>query len=164
MNRSALVIGYGNALRSDDGVGWHAAELMSADPRLERVQVLQRHQLTPELALDVSVAAVVVLVDASSTAPAATVTVTRVDPADGGGSPWSHMLVPATLVALADELYGRAPDVYVVSIGVASFDVGDSLSPEVAGAMPLIVDTVVELLGAQALSSVADSLSELHDA
>ncbi len=54
MTRKALIIGYGNVLRSDDGIGWHVAERLAADARFDDVTILQRHQLTPELALDVS--------------------------------------------------------------------------------------------------------------
>src|SRR5919198_4121190 len=70
--RRVLVVGYGSSLRGDDGLGWHAAALLAADPRLAGAEVLARHQLTPELAEDVSRAALVVLVDAR---------------ADGGGAP-----------------------------------------------------------------------------
>jgi hydrogenase maturation protease len=59
-----LVVGYGNSLRGDDGVGWHAAGRLAADPRLAGARVLARHQLTPELAVDVAQASLVVLVDA----------------------------------------------------------------------------------------------------
>ena len=61
-----LVVGYGNPLRSDDGIGWHAARLLATDPRLDRARVLTRHQLAPELAEDVSRASLVVLVDAAA--------------------------------------------------------------------------------------------------
>ena len=57
MNRGVLVIGYGNVLRSDDGVGWHVTERLASDARFASVTVLQRHQLTPELALDLELQA-----------------------------------------------------------------------------------------------------------
>ena len=67
MNQAGvLVVGYGNPLRSDDGVGWRAAQLLATDPRLAGARVLARHQLVPELALDVSRAPLVVLVDAAA--------------------------------------------------------------------------------------------------
>ncbi|MEP7055497.1 MAG: hydrogenase maturation protease [Actinomycetota bacterium] len=87
MTAGPLVVGYGNPLRSDDGLGWHAAETLGSDPRLDGVLVLQRHQLTPELALDISAATVVVLVDATSAAPAGTVTVNKVDHCAGAQRP-----------------------------------------------------------------------------
>ena len=45
-----LVVGYGNSLRGDDGIGWHAARLLTDDPRLTGARVLTHHQLAPELA------------------------------------------------------------------------------------------------------------------
>ena len=50
MSGSVLVIGYGNALRSDDGVGPAVASALSSDVRAFGLTVLQRHQLTPDLA------------------------------------------------------------------------------------------------------------------
>jgi hydrogenase maturation protease len=142
------VVGYGNALRTDDGLGWHAADRLANDPRLAGVDVLQRHQLTPELALDISAAALVVLVDASHGLPPGTFTVTQVERASDAATTWSHHLSPPSLVALAHELYGRAADVFLVSCGVESFEMGDRLSPAVEAALPQVVDAVVELIAA----------------
>ena len=150
MTDGVLIVGYGNALRTDDGVGWHAAERLADDPRLDGSEVLRRHQLTPDLALDISRAALVVLVDASHGPPAGTFTVARVDRADSTATTWSHHLGPPSLVALAHELYGRAPDVYLVSVGVASFEMGDRLSPVVEAALPRVIDAVVQLVASRA--------------
>ena len=152
MTPGVLVVGYGNALRTDDGLGWHVAERLADDPRLAGATVLRRHQLTPELALDISEATLLVLVDASHGPPAGTISVERLEP--GGdtatsGTTWSHHLTPATLIALARELYGRAPDVFVVGCGVASVEMGDELSPEVRDALPRVVDAVAELVASQ---------------
>lgn len=146
MTGGVLVVGYGNALRTDDGLGWHVAERLASDPRFERVEVLQRHQLTPELAFDFAEASAVVLVDASTAVPAGTFTVTRVEPADAAATAWSHHVDPPALIALALDLYGRAPEVFVVSCGAASFDAGDRLSPVVAAALPALVDAVAALV------------------
>jgi len=62
--RGILVIGYGNTLRRDDGVGVRAAEMMAADSRFADVEVLTAYQLTPELSLDIATASLVVFVDA----------------------------------------------------------------------------------------------------
>jgi hydrogenase maturation protease len=150
MTGGVLVVGYGNVLRTDDGLGWHAAERLADDPRFDGV-VLGRHQLTPELALDLSAAAFVVLVDASHGPPAGTFTIARVEPAtDAGTTTWSHHLSPPGLVALAHELYGEAPDVFLVSCGVESLELGERLSPVVEAALPQVVDAVVELVASRA--------------
>jgi hydrogenase maturation protease len=157
MTSGVLVVGYGNALRTDDGLGWHAADLLADDPRLAGATVLQRHQLMPELALDISAAALVVLVDASHALPAGTLTVTRVERAGDAGTTWSHHLSPPSLVALAHELYGRAPAVFLVSAGVESLELGDRLSPVVEAELPRVVDTVADLIASEPADSTAES-------
>ena len=107
-----LVIGYGSSLRGDDGVGPRVAELVAADPRFAGAVVATRHQLTPELALDMSAAELVVLVDATTEVAAGVVAVRRVEPAER--YEWSVAPRPTTstrvvLIALARELYGASP-------------------------------------------------------
>ena len=146
VNLSSLVVGYGNPLRGDDGIGWVIAERLADDPRMAGVEVVACHQLTPELALDVSRVDLVVLVDARSGPPAGTVAVERVDAAGANGTTWSHHISPASLVALARELYGRAAKVRVVSVEAGSLDVGENLSPLVQAAADRAVDAIAELV------------------
>lgn len=160
MTGAVLVVGYGNALRSDDGVGWYAAERLADDPRLAAATVFQRHQLTPELALDFSEASLVVLVDASTGLAAGTFTVQPLDRDGDAGTTWSHHVSAASLVALADELYGHAPEVFVVSCGVASFEVGEGLSAAVEAALPAIVDAVAQLIASKAPEPTTDPVAE----
>ena len=168
MTDGVLVIGWGNVLRRDDGLGWHAAERLARDPRLAPATVLQRHQLTPELALDISRASFVVFVDASR-GPAATLAVDRVTPAAVAAIPWSHHVDPAILLALARDLYGRAPDAVAVSVGVASVAMGRRLSHVLQRMLPEVVDTVVRLVaehdrtgaGAGAAAGVPDGAAAL---
>ncbi len=48
--RRPLVIAYGNRLRGDDAVGWVVADALRDDVRMESVDVVAVHQLTPDLA------------------------------------------------------------------------------------------------------------------
>ena len=66
-----LVVGYGNPLRCDDAIGWRAALALADDPRLAGVDVLARHQLTPELAVDVAAALLGLSADLYGAAPPA---------------------------------------------------------------------------------------------
>jgi len=166
-----LVIGYGNALRTDDGVGWHAARLLAGDPRLADVVVVAEHQLTPELAFDLSLASLVILLDATTETPAGTVTVRSIaEPgaAAGGGAgsgagpgagsrgpgeavgippgASSHHVDPELLLALARQLYGRAPEAVVVSVGVSEMGLGEGLTPAVEAALPAVADIVARLV------------------
>jgi hydrogenase maturation protease len=48
-----LIIGYGNPLREDDGVGWQVADQLLKNSE-GSIKVLTAHQLTPELAEPIS--------------------------------------------------------------------------------------------------------------
>jgi len=167
--RRPLIIGYGNSLRSDDGIGWHVANALRDDPRTAGIDVIASHQLTPELAEDLHRASLVVLVDArvdgsppplpghcevsrvsapakaAAGAPAEPGTGARTEPGAGGAS--THHCTPRYLATLAEQLYGRVAPLKLVGVGVASIDDGDQLTPAVAAAVPSIVDLVLDLIG-----------------
>jgi hydrogenase maturation protease len=142
-----LVVGYGNALRTDDGIGPAVAARLAEDSRLAGVDVRSAHQLTPELALDASGASLLVLVDAAADVPPGEVVVRRLGTEAGAGEVMTHHLDPAALVGLARELWGTAPEVVLVSVGAASFEVGDELTAEVRDAIPRAVEAVVTAVG-----------------
>ena len=143
-----LIVGYGNKLRGDDALGWHAVERLADDSRVAEAEVVWRHQLTPELAFDFGRADLVILIDADATLEAGAVSALRVTPAPGseGGPLMSHHIDPESLMVLARELYGAEPVVWIVSMGPASMDVGEGLSPEVERAMPELANVVARLV------------------
>jgi hydrogenase maturation protease len=145
---AALVVGYGNTLRSDDGVGPAVAERLAGDARLEGVVVRVEHQLTPELTLDASRSSLVVLVDAEVGPPPGEIAIQNVVAAASGegGPPMTHHLDPAGLAGLALELWGTAPPIVVVSVGAASVEVGEHLTAVVEAAIPRAVETVISIV------------------
>ncbi len=143
---TVLVVGYGNPLRSDDGVGPAVAARLAADPRLSGVLVRAEHQLTPELAFDASTASLLVLVDAGVDEAPGAVSVRALELDRDPGTAWTHHLDPSGLVGLARELWGVAPSVMLVSVGPASLEVGEALSDTVAAAVPRAVDAVVAIV------------------
>jgi len=76
----ALIIGYGNTLRGDDGFGWRAAEQLAASHSIGDVEVQTQHQLTPELAQTMSEADTVVFLDAAADGPPGQVRYRRIEP------------------------------------------------------------------------------------
>lgn len=136
-----LVVGYGNPLRGDDGLGWHAAAALAADPRLADTDVVIRHQLTPELAEDIAAARLAVLIDACVGDPPGRVSVRAVAPAPGPS--WSHHLRPDDVVGLAQALFGAVPQVFLVTVTGASFGYSRQLSPSVSDRLPRVL-TIVE--------------------
>lgn len=160
MKRPVLVIGYGNTLRSDDGVGPAAAAALSCDTRAFGLTVLRRHQLTPELAADVATAGRLILIDAEvpdadwsaaddggGHGEAARITVRAIEPAARDGAASSHHLDPQTLLGLAAELYGSTPRTYLLSVRGTTFEAGEELTDSVRAAVPLVVEAALELAG-----------------
>ncbi len=144
-----MVVGYGNSLRSDDGVGPAVAARLAGDPRMAGVIIRCEHQLTPELAADASQASLLVLVDAGTEQAPGEVSVRRLEPVvEEGGTAWTHHLDPSALVGLARELWGSAPPVVLVSIGPASLEVGEGLSEIVAPAVTRAADLVATVVEA----------------
>ena len=141
-----LIIGYGNQLRGDDGLGPGAAALLADDPRLHGAQVLALHQLTPELAADFAEAKLVILVDVNVVDEAGAVSVRRLDGTPSSRQGSSHHASPADLAALAHELWGASPAVFVVSVGAASLEMGEGLSGPVRKSLPAVVEAVVSII------------------
>ena len=142
----ALVVGYGNALRGDDAVGHHVAEMLVTEQRLPGASILTRHQLTPELAKEMAAARLVVLIDArhSGGRPGGV----RVQRVVRSGRPiGSHSIDVSALVDLVELVYGDAPPVVLVTVTAERFDFGADLSSPVASALPSVVDVVVAVVG-----------------
>ena len=146
MIEAALVIGYGDRLRSDDGAGPRVAERLAAT---DRVAVRIRAQLVPELADDMRGRDVVVFVDATATLEPGAVAVRRLAAVVEPGAPaLTHHTSPEGLLLLAERLYDARPCAFLVAIGAASFALGEDLSPSVAAALPEAAALVRRLVAA----------------
>ncbi len=144
-----LVIGYGNTLCGDDGLGPYAVEQLQDAESLPGAEYLTRHQLAPELAEDISRADAVIFVDAS----------------DGGGIPgeitcqeiilpdvsspvapgaFTHHVNVTILLENARLLYRARPTAWLYTVAGENFGLGDAFSPAVAEAIPLLLAQLQE--------------------
>ena len=121
-----LVVGYGNTLRRDDGVGPKVADALE-DLALPGVRTLACPLLTPELAEPISRASTVIFVDAAVDAPLE-VQRRKLEPA-ASSQVMAHAATPVTLLALARDVYGHAPEAWLLTIPVTDLGVGEKLSP-----------------------------------
>jgi hydrogenase maturation protease len=144
-----LVVGYGNTLRGDDAFGPVVADRLRQIVDSDRVHVLSRHQLTPELAEDIAVCDRVIFIDASRASPAGELVCRPLDAGESGAAALVHTVGPDQLLALARLVYGRAPPATLVTVGGQSFELGDRLlSPPVATAVELAVECLRERIDA----------------
>jgi hydrogenase maturation protease len=142
----ALVIGYGNTLRGDDGIGPAAARAFECQGAAGGAEVIACHQLTPELAERLAAVDVAVFVDASADVPAGRVVTSDVEEGQPSWSAMAHHLDPATLLLMSRRLYGRSPKAYLVAVGAGSMTLGEGLSEPVAAALSRAVDAMRRLV------------------
>jgi hydrogenase maturation protease len=146
MTARPLVIAYGNRLRGDDAVGWVVADSLANDIRMQGVDVVALHQLSPELADDVARASRVVFVDARidpATAPGA-VGVAQLKP-DSAASSMTHHVDAGTVLALAKGLYGQTTPAYAVTVTIESAEAGAPLGLAVNASVSALVEAVAAL-------------------
>lgn len=138
--KQPLIIGYGNPLREDDGIGWRAAELVEGDLKPSEADVIRCHQLTPELADEIGRASVVVFLDAAVDEEPGGISVRRV--VAGPSTAWSHHLAPSQLLGLVD----RPPPAYWITCGVASVEWREGLTEEGAARAKRLAATALSFL------------------
>ena len=141
-----LIVGYGNPLRGDDGMGWHAAEMLRQSVDDPEVEIITVHQLTPELMGPVSEAGSVIFLDAAASGEPGAVTQRRIDTGATPAGDFTHHVTPETLLEGARILYGRRPPATLLSVAGADFEPGDQLSEPVRGALPEVVRLALQLL------------------
>lgn len=133
-----LIVGIGNPLRSDDGVGLLVAqELLRELPAHGDIQVIATQQLTPEIAEFASRAERVIFVDAACGGEPGSIAYRKILPGESPGD-YSHELSPVVILKLAERLYGRCPPAHLITVAGANFETGDTLSAAVRAAIPAL--------------------------
>ena len=137
-----LVIGYGNTLRGDDGVGPRVAEAIEK-LKLSGVRTLVCQQLSPEYADPVSRAHTVVFVDAAVDAPRE-VQLRKLEPGESSQL-MAHAADPRTMLALARDVFCHAPQAWWLTIPAVKLDFSETLTPEAQRGFEAAVKKIQEL-------------------
>jgi hydrogenase maturation protease len=111
--RRALLIGYGNPARGDDGLGPAFAELL-AEQSLKGLTIQTDYQLSADHAYDMAAYDVVIFADALFTGEAAFQFYEVVDPKPE--TLGSHAVSPAAALALCTLLFQAEPRTFVLGI------------------------------------------------
>lgn len=145
MKADTLVIGYGNADRQDDGVGWHILKYLAErlgttvpdDPgaaievESETVDLMFILQIYPELAEEISHYARVCFVDAHTADIPEEVSWIDLSP-EYEKSPLTHHMSPRTVLSISKTIYDRAPEAILVSVRGFHFEFERELSSKTA--------------------------------
>src|SRR5262245_54967619 len=111
--RRVVIIGYGNTLRGDDGIGPWVARAIT-DCNWPNTLVLAVQQLTPELVEYLVPDHLVFFIDATLDDVAQGVEINRIGPIDSNLR--THQSGPHGLLALAKTLYAQAPVAWLVRV------------------------------------------------
>lgn len=141
-----VIIGYGNTLRGDDGLGWLAAEHLAGTIHPCQAWVITCHQLTVELAEALSKATLAILIDARVGAQPGIIACEEIRPLPDAAPSLHHHMAPESLLACAEAIYGRAPRTVLITVTGESFAFGEGLSPAVQAALPSVIKHVKSLL------------------
>lgn len=158
--QNILIIGYGNTLRSDDGVGYRIAELCEdfySKSQLSEysIKCLAIHQLTPELAELIAQSNLVIFIDAYSVndqekdLKVNNITLTM-EALGNVTIPTSalglHNNDPISLLNLSQYLYANSPTAWSILVPAINFDFGEVFSPLTEGAIAPALGYIQELI------------------
>lgn len=145
MNNAApsgiLVIGYGNTLRGDDGVGPRVAEAV-ATLGLPGVRTLVVPLLTPEIADPIARAAKVIFVDACVDAPQG-VQWRKLEPNESSQI-MAHAADPRTMLAISRDVFGHVPEAWWLTIPAVEMGFSESLTPAAQQGLAEAVEKIRE--------------------
>lgn len=122
-----LAIGYGNDLRSDDGIGVKIAQIIARWNRAG-VRSLAVHQLTPELAAEIAKSQLVIFIDAYRASQEQNLQICPVEPQNSDTFN-SHSSDPQGLLTLTRIVFGRCPPAWLIAVPGVNFELGEDLSP-----------------------------------
>lgn len=141
-----LIIGFGNPLRGDDGIGWHIAHYLTEQNISDNVEILTAHQLVPEHAEPISRAEVVILVDAAIRGIPGVIECTQLQPAELSPTAFSHHLSPEMLLSASFHVYGESPAGFLCTVTGQTFEFSTELSIPVQNAFPALVSAVESII------------------
>jgi len=143
---SILVIGLGNPLRGDDGIGWYAVDRISELTEAGDIEFLKCRELMPEISERVSKVKRVLFLDAAVGTERGKVTEKQVYSSEEYPPLATHHLDPAGLLAFSKALYGSAPRAVVMTVSGESFEYHNGLSEGAQGDARLLVNRACEIL------------------
>jgi hydrogenase maturation protease len=153
--KHVLIIGIGNPMRGDDGVGPAVAERLEQVLASEPVRVMACQQLLPEMADELSRVELAVFIDASCELLPGQIQCLPVEAILDVPQASTHNFDPPGLLRLSKQIYGRSPRAMVVAIGAESFEFEEKLSPTVMKVFDAVVERVRQMAIAQSVGKDA---------
>ncbi len=141
-----IVLGLGNTLHSDDGVGPQALEKLRSDPRVPAdVSLIEGGTLGLELLTYIWDCSYLLVLDAVDVGqpPGTLVRMSSQELQTLPGKGSVHQLGVADLLVALRVLASRTPEVVLLGVQPASTEWGTELSPAVAAVLPALADAAI---------------------
>jgi hydrogenase maturation protease len=166
-----VVLGLGNILHSDDGIGPQAIERLRRDARVPKdVTLIEGGTLGLELLTYIWDCSYLLVLDAVDVgqSPGAVLRMSGQELRTLPGKGSVHQLGVADLLVALRVLASRTPEVVLLGVQPASTDWGTELSPAVAAVLPVLVDAAIAELGGRPrtqaeVNSLESSYSQCRD-
>lgn len=143
---TCIVLGLGNTLHSDDGVGPQAIEKLRSDPRVPGdVSLIEGGTLGLELLTYIWDCSYLLVLDAVDVGqpPGTLVRMSSQELQSLPGKSSVHQLGVADLMVALRVLAKRTPEVVLLGVQPASTEWGTELSPAVAAVLPVLADAAI---------------------
>jgi hydrogenase maturation protease len=140
-----LIVGVGNILRSDDGIGAFVIQKIS-ELKLPAVELQVTHQLHLESIEKFLDYEKIIVVDAACIGADydfQKIELTSTDPTLSS----SHHLSLQLLLALSKKLYNHDTDLFLCSIKGINFEIGETISPQVHSCVPYVLGLISREVG-----------------
>lgn len=141
-----LVVCFGSPLRNDDGAALHVAQRLSEVKLDKDVKIITLHQVTPELAADISQYDLLIFLDSSNLVQETTSSEMDCDGSNEESGSLSHSQSLKNILTLSKKLYGRLPRTILVQIPGSNYGIGTDLSDHTRSQVDKAVRDVLKYL------------------
>jgi hydrogenase maturation protease len=137
-----LLIGIGNEMRRDDGVGVRLVERLHERHVHANCSYVTVHQLLPEMVTLLRGVDLAVFVDAAVDVLPGDMDCQKVQAQHEKRSRLVHVLSVASLLSLCHQYYGVSPRSLLVRVGGYDFGFGETLSQQLESRLPILVQQI----------------------
>jgi hydrogenase maturation protease len=148
-----IVVGLGNPLRGDDGMGWYAVDRLAEIFHEKEIEFVKCRELMPEFSEKISKAKYVLFIDASvksegitQKGKGETIGEMKIVASENHSSVETHQLDPGGLLAFSSALYGKTPEGIMLTVKGESFEYVEKLSKKVQQSVLSLITRAREIL------------------
>lgn len=144
-----LIIGYGNPLREDDGIGWHLAGWLAETLLDSTIQIIQSHQLFPEYADNLSNTQKALFIDCKHGSSVGQIAFREINTSaiQSEKATFHHMSIEGIL-NMTQSLFQHMPKAYVFSVESDQFSHSDTFSASLKNKLHTIQETLTQRISA----------------